>query len=246
VGKDGIVVDEVPRRAVPIAFAHRGARAERRENTLEAFLRALELGASGLESDAWVTSEGAVVLDHDGVFGPPWRRRGVRDITRSELPGHVPTLPELYSACGADFELSLDVKDRDAFSGIVEAARAAAAADRLWLCHPDKEVLGRWRREAPEVRLVHSTRVPAAAGPAGFASYLATLDPSLLDAVNMRNDDWDSSRVASVHQLPLLAFGWNAHSRRRIDRLLGMGVDGVYSDHPGVAVSSISERFSDP
>jgi glycerophosphoryl diester phosphodiesterase len=27
------------------------------------------LGATGLESDAWVTSDGLVVLDHDGVVG---------------------------------------------------------------------------------------------------------------------------------------------------------------------------------
>ncbi len=55
----------------PIGFAHRGARSERPENTLEAFRRALELGATGLESDAWITADGEVVLDHDGVPGRP-------------------------------------------------------------------------------------------------------------------------------------------------------------------------------
>ena len=34
-----------------IGFAHRGARAQAPENTLEAFSLALELGATGLESD---------------------------------------------------------------------------------------------------------------------------------------------------------------------------------------------------
>ncbi|HKY78076.1 MAG TPA: glycerophosphodiester phosphodiesterase family protein, partial [Acidimicrobiia bacterium] len=38
----------------PIGFAHRGARAQAPENTLEAFALALRLGATGLESDAWV------------------------------------------------------------------------------------------------------------------------------------------------------------------------------------------------
>ena len=51
----------------PIAFAHRGARAYAPENTIEAFQLALRLGATGLESDVWVTSDGIAVLDHDGV-----------------------------------------------------------------------------------------------------------------------------------------------------------------------------------
>ena len=41
-----------------IGFAHRGASADARENTLEAFRLALELGATGLESDVWLTADG--------------------------------------------------------------------------------------------------------------------------------------------------------------------------------------------
>ncbi|MDQ1372669.1 MAG: glycerophosphoryl diester phosphodiesterase, partial [Actinomycetota bacterium] len=50
----------------PIGFAHRGARAHAPENTLEAFQLALKLGATGLESDVWLTHDGVPVLDHDG------------------------------------------------------------------------------------------------------------------------------------------------------------------------------------
>ena len=63
----------------PIGFAHRGARAHAPENTLEAFDLALRLGATGLESDVWVTSDGHAVLDHDGEIG---RRRGQPGIGR--------------------------------------------------------------------------------------------------------------------------------------------------------------------
>ena len=47
----------------PIAFAHRGARAHAPENTLEAFALGLRLGATGLESDVWLTADGIAVLD---------------------------------------------------------------------------------------------------------------------------------------------------------------------------------------
>ena len=46
-----------------VLFAHRGARAHARENTMEAFRLALRLGASGLESDVWLTKDNIPVLD---------------------------------------------------------------------------------------------------------------------------------------------------------------------------------------
>src|SRR3954464_6653762 len=100
-----------PLRRPPIAFAHRGARAHAPENTLEAFTLALRLGATGLESDVWLTADGHAVLDHDGVVGGRLRRRPIRDPARPDLPPHIPSLAELYAACGTAFELSLDIKD---------------------------------------------------------------------------------------------------------------------------------------
>src|SRR5262245_28379915 len=62
--------------AAPIGFAHRGARAHSdRENTIEAFRTAIDMGATGLESDVWLSSDGEPVLDHDGIVGGWLRRR---------------------------------------------------------------------------------------------------------------------------------------------------------------------------
>ena len=86
-------------RRPPIAFAHRGARARAPENTLEAFKLAQQLGATGLESDVWLTADGEAVLDHDGLVGGPVgrrvRRRPIGSLTRARLPDHIPTLAEL-------------------------------------------------------------------------------------------------------------------------------------------------------
>ena len=50
-----------------VLFAHRGARAHAPEYPLEAFTLGLRLGATGLESDVWLTADGVAVLDHDTV-----------------------------------------------------------------------------------------------------------------------------------------------------------------------------------
>src|SRR5438552_10026067 len=95
----------------PIAFAHRGGCAHAPENTIEAFRLALRLGATGLESDVWLTADGIPVLDHDGVVRSGLRRRPVAAVSRAQLPPHVPALEDLYTECGSAFGLSLDVKD---------------------------------------------------------------------------------------------------------------------------------------
>ena len=104
---------------IPIGFAHRGASAAAPENTLEAFRLAVELGASGLESDVWVSNDGEAVLDHDGLVGGWLRRRPMGTVLRHRLPGHVPTLGELYEACGTALPLSLDVKDPAALDAVL-------------------------------------------------------------------------------------------------------------------------------
>ena len=47
---------------------------------------ALRLGDPGLESDAWVTADGIVVLDHDGVVGGRLRRRPIASLPHAQLP----------------------------------------------------------------------------------------------------------------------------------------------------------------
>src|SRR4051794_22689063 len=119
----------------PIAFAHRGARAHARENTLEAFALGLRLGATGLESDVWLTSDGVPVLDHDGVVRVGRRKRSVSQLRRDELPQHIPTLAELLAECGSDYELSLDLKDQRAGAAVITTVRHTVAEmlPRVWL-----------------------------------------------------------------------------------------------------------------
>ncbi|WP_419925636.1 glycerophosphodiester phosphodiesterase [Candidatus Poriferisocius sp.] len=221
----------------PIGFAHRGARAQERENTLAAFSLALGMGAAGLESDVWVTADGQAVLDHDGWVrrGRLRRRRPINECRRGELPGHIPTLAELYSTCGADFDLSLDLKDSDAAPAVIAAVDEAAAStghplrERLWLCHPDVGTLAGLRGLWPDVRLCNSTRLSRMdGGPERRAAVLAEVG---IDSVNLHQTDWTGGLVTLFHRFGVLCFGWDAQQPRVLSELLDMGIDAVYSDH---------------
>jgi len=227
-------------RRPPIGFAHRGARANAPENTLEAFTLAVRLGATGLESDVWLTRDGEAVLDHDGLVRHGLRRRRISSCDREDLPAHIPTLTELYATVGTDLDISLDVKDPAAFERTVEVARQAGgeALDRLWLCYHDWRLATEWRTACPEVRLVDSTFIGHM--PDGPEERAAALAAAGIDAVNLHHSEWTGGLTALFHRFEVLCFGWDAQHERILDELLDAGIDGVYCDHVDRMVDALA------
>lgn len=213
----------------PIGFAHRGARAHAPENTIESFLLAQRLGATGLETDAWITADGVVVLDHDGIVRRRARKIPIADVRRSELPSHVPSLAEMLDATDRKLAISVDVKDPDALGPLVAQAREvdAEVESRMWLCHHDWRVVASWRG-LTTARLVDSTRLSRLSdGPEPRALRLRDAG---IDAINMHHTDWSGGLVTLFHRFDLFAFGWDLQHDHVLSECLRMGLDAVYSD----------------
>lgn len=227
---------------IPIGFAHRGARAHTPENTIEAFRLARTLGATGLESDVWITADGEAVLDHDGVVRRGLRRVRISELARNALPEHIPTLAELYDEVGTDLPLSLDVKDPDAFEATVAVAENAGADSQLWLCHPDWQRVATWRERSDAINLVDSTRIGKLKE--GAERRAASLRSAGIECINMHESDWTKGLVALFHRFDLRCFGWDAQQPRTLARLLLTGVDGVYSDHVDRMVDAIAAHVA--
>jgi glycerophosphoryl diester phosphodiesterase len=223
----------------PITFAHRGARLDEPENTLPAFRKALAQGASGLETDAWLSSDHEVVLVHDATVRKGLRKQRVRDLTAAQLRDYgVPRLVDLYAELGTDYELSVDLKQRSVARPLIAVARAAGAAERAWLCTPTVELL-RELREYGDVKLVHSER-RRNLGPAieRHASDLANIG---VDAMNMHHTDWSGGLVSLFHRFDVGAFAWDVQEVRHLRSALQIGVDAVYCDRPDRMVAVVSE-----
>jgi glycerophosphoryl diester phosphodiesterase len=224
--------------APPIAFAHRGASAYAPENTIEAFALALRMGATGLESDVWLAADGVPVLIHDRTVRRPGRRIDVTRTPAADLARWgVPTLAELYAACGTRFELSLDLEHPQVALPALRAAEAAGAEARLWACHEDLGLLAGLRAASSTVRLVCSTRPRRI--PEGVDAWIDRLAPLGVDALNMHWRDWTIEHVERCHHLGVAAFGWDAQEPAAMRRLLGLGVDAIYSDSPDRLVAAI-------
>jgi glycerophosphoryl diester phosphodiesterase len=226
----------------PITFAHRGARTEAPENTLPAFRRALELGARGLETDAWVSRDGEVVLAHDRVARRGFRRRNVPKSSAGELAElGVPRLADLYAELGSAFELSIDVKDRAAAEPIVHLARAAGdgAPGRLWLCHASVRFLAGLREHIPDVKLVHSRRRQDVEAP--LERHAADLASFGIDTMNFHHSEWTAGLVSLFHRFDVNAFAWDVQEVRHLRSMLRLDVDALYCDRVDRMVATVSE-----
>lgn len=226
----------------PITFGHRGASAHAPENTLESFELALRLGATGLESDVWLTADRIAVLDHDGIVRRGMRRVPISEFTRAELPEHIPTLADLLERCGTGYDLSLDLKDPESAPAIVEVVRDADAAmlERVWLCEASFERVIELRAafdvESTPVRLLQTTRLDRIKETPEQRA--AALSNHGIDGINLRRTDWNGGLVALVHRFGLMAFGWDMQLEHELRDALRMGLDAVYSDHVDTMVDA--------
>lgn len=209
---------------------------------MESFALALRLGANGLESDAWVTSDGVVVLDHDGIVRSFGRKRPIKEIPFSRLPQHIPSLEQFFEACGHDFEFSIDIKDDDAAEGIFsDSKNAGFDLSRLWLCHYKLDQTLSNREKFPDVRIVDSTRLSRLKdGPEMRAALLADKG---VDVLNMHITDWNGGLVTLLHRFDVLAFGWDVQFPHALSAAIRMGLDAVYSDYVDRMVDVYTEEI---
>lgn len=126
----------------PRVFAHRGLaqHADLDENTIAAFLAAIEHGATHLESDTQATKDGHAVLFHDDdLFRVAGISERISELTLSEVRaiplkfgGQIPTFEEaLEQLPGARF--NIDVKTEAAISPTISAIESQGAHDRVLL-----------------------------------------------------------------------------------------------------------------
>ena len=229
----------------PILFAHRGASAHAPENTAESFRLALKLGATGLETDCWITRDQQVVLDHDGLVRgkllPRFRSKKIKDFLSSEIDERIPTFGDLVAVSSPATPVSIDVCDPDAMSLIDHITRDAKTTQDIYICHPDLALLAMWKQNYPRFKYVNSIRLSKInEGPERRCANLAKYG---LDVLNMHHTDWNGGLVALAHRFNLGAFSWDLQHTEQLCNALLMGVDAVYSDWSDRMVDAYRQVF---
>ena len=223
----------------PLVIAHRGASAYRPENTLPAYALAVEMRADMIEIDLHRTRDGEIVITHDEALSGLGGAGEIADASAAEIRAldagageRVPTLDDVLDGFGHQIPFNLEIKrgTRELYPGLEEQALRAVverglSASILWSSFYDP-VLERLRALHEDARI---------------AFLVSPRDPErpLQRALGVRAEALNPWRgmvtpelVDEAHGEGLAVFPFTVDAPEEMERLLELGVDGMFTNHP--------------
>lgn len=228
----------------PWIIGHRGAPGYAPENTLASFRKAVELGATFIETDLRLSHDARFVAMHDPTLDRTTNGRGlVRDFTLAQLreldagawygqkfaSERIPTLDEILQfAREADVVFYLEIKHEFGWGvhhGIVSALRAAKEPARTVVISFDPGLLEKLRRLD-------------AALLTGFL--FESSEPNVIERamkigarqILPRADLVTPELLGRARDAGLQVATWTVNRPEEMVMLMEMGVNGIMSDYP--------------
>jgi glycerophosphoryl diester phosphodiesterase len=223
-------------RGAMLVIAHRGASSVAPENSMEAFRKAIELGADGIELDVRTTSDGVAIIMHDPDLK---RTAGMRmAVSRAEM-AHlckarlangeaVPTLEGVLDALGGAGIIYAELKDR----------KSAPEAERLAAKYPGATVIA----SSFDARaLAGAKRLPKALLWDKRGSPVSAAIRSGCGEIHQRLRRATPRMVRESHAHELKVILWDVRNPLAVARALEIDADGIIVDDVPMAEREISK-----
>ena len=242
-----------------VAIAHRGGSRLRPENTLAAFDHAMTLGVDGLECDVHLSVDGEVVVIHDDTLDRttdatgPVSARTAEELAQVDAGFHFRDreaglrrepvgVPRLADVLGRyDVPLIVEIKgdDVELARRTVALVRTLRAEARVILAGFSQTVLDEARRLAPEVATSASRSEVQAVLTRSHFWLPAARGPAQVFQVPFRvkgREIFGRRFVRAVRRQEAPVHAWVIDDPGDMARLIAMGVTGLISDRPDLAV----------
>ena len=244
----------LPRRL----YAHRGASAERPENTMPAFELAVEQGVDVLELDVQLTRDGQLIVMHDDTgtrttgARVAWGDLDVADVRRLDagwgfiapdgtrpFAGQgigVPLFEDVLLAF-PELRLNVDIKGERATGVMLELLRKHAAEERVTLASFSLGTMLDVRRRGfrGETTLAPTEVASLLAMPAVLWRQLPRTGTAAQVPVSQGRIRFDRATfIAKCHAIGLRVDFWVIDDVTEAARLLELGADGIMTNAPAV------------
>jgi glycerophosphoryl diester phosphodiesterase len=253
-------------RGRPQVYAHRGARVRAPENTLTAFELARREGADGIELDVRLDGDDELVVIHDPTLARMTGgsdARAVAALPTRELCsvdlGHGARVPRLVEVLAwardvglrVNVELKADVRRRERLLlGALSAIQLTGSADFVLLSSFDPGlVLGALHR-APGLAAAALVAPPRGALERGAPTRHAARALARFRlrgvhplAVHPHFSLVTSDLLLSVRARGLVLNAWTVNAAGDLARLAELGVDGLITDDPAVALRTLEPAY---
>jgi len=236
-------------------IAHRGASAYEPENTLPAFERAIEMGATQIELDVHLSRDGQLVVIHDPDLSRTTSGAGrVNELDLAEIRrfdaghgAHVPTLAEVIDLVHGRVQLYIELKGQQTPAAVVDTLRDKDFIDQViagsfypWLPQKVKFL-------EPAIRT--SILVGWRDQQADFVSWALAVEA---DYVHLC---WENGSptphkllspelITSIRQRGLGIVLWHEERAEELRELVQLDVDGICTNTPDILTSILRNSDS--
>ena len=261
------MIDLRRRDGRPLVIGHRGAPLVAPENTIASFRTAVDLGVDLVEFDVLALHRGPLVVAHSdrldeithGVVSGTVGDRSLGELR--ELAPDLPTLDEALEWLALEGDgvgAHVDLKLRSRADEVAAAIERHGVGERTVVSTFHADVLRDVARMSTRIRLAFTypeDRLGMARHPAfqpvirtalsGLKRSLPARLPRLLarsgaTALMLNHALVTPAAVRSAGQLGAPVLAWTVDEPREVDRVVGLGVDGVITNDPAMVAATLA------
>jgi glycerophosphoryl diester phosphodiesterase len=237
-------------------IAHRGASAYEPENTLRAFDRAIEMGATMLELDVHLSQDGHPVVIHDADLSWVAKNGGrILDMTLAQIKGfdvgqgeRVPTLSEVIELVRGRAELYVELKGQRTPEAVVKTLQATGFANQAIVGSFFPWLPQRVKFLAPMIRT--SVLIGQEIREVDFVEWALAVEadyvhPCWEHASPTPHRLLTPELISDIRQRGLGVVLWHEERPTELRELVKLDVDGICTNTPDVLAAILQEQGDD-
>jgi glycerophosphoryl diester phosphodiesterase len=239
----------------PVVYAHRGASAHAPENTVSAFLLAVEHGADGIEFDVKITFDGRVIVLHDQTLqrtttgNGNFKKFSFNDLRKLDAGSwfsqefsqeKIPTLEEVFEAVGGKTGINIELTNYatlgdDLLDNVARILSQVKDTSNVMFSSFSWKNLKKARSLCPSI----PCGLLAMPGIAGWLSrsFIARNVPH--EALHPYFADVSPVSVSRMHQNGKKVNVWTVNDPKEMRRFQSIGVDMIMTDDPRLAQTTL-------
>ncbi len=235
----------------PVLIAHRGLKSKFPENSMIAFREALKSGAQMIEFDVMFSSDRKIIVLHDETLDRTTSGKGNANLLSlkqiKELDAgswfhekfkdeRVPTLEEVLKLSNDNVCFNIEIKE-EAFeernpldsieNQVVNLVKKFNLEKKIVISSCEQKILERISKKYPDIIL-------------GLVSYEVLTQDVVKKIKDLNFFSWNpyyeiltEDQIELAHEYGIKVFSWTVNSKEEFEKLIKIGVDGVFSDDPG-------------
>jgi glycerophosphoryl diester phosphodiesterase len=240
----------------PCIFAHRGASGSAPENTVAAFELAYKLGAHAVELDAKLTNDGEIIVIHDQTVDRTTNGSGYvhqksladfrsldagswysEDFVREKIP----LLVEVLEAVGKKLIVNIEITNyRTWWDSLPEKIAALVKTMDLTdsVIFSSFYPLNLWKIK----NAIPSARVALLTEPHQY--FITSRSIAHLVSPQIQHphlSDITQQRIEQAHTKGIRLHAWTVNDVQDMRKLFQWGIDGIFTDHPALALTQLDD-----